>query len=56
VIEERQRWDVTPPSFEERGGALTVTFMAPIGPTPQVTPQVLAILKAAERPRSRTEL
>lgn len=56
VIEECERYGVELPSFEEQGGAVVVTFRAPIGPAPQVTPQVLAILAAAERPHSRSEL
>jgi len=44
VIEECERHGIEPPAFEERSGALFVTFRAPIVPglaeTPQVTPQV----------------
>ncbi len=60
VIEECKRYGVEPPSFEEQSGAVVVTFRAIIGPTPQVapqvTPQVLAILAAADNPCSRSEL
>ncbi len=56
VIEECERYGIDPPTFEEHAGALYVTFRALIGPTPQVTPQVVAILMAAESPRSRSEL
>lgn len=56
VIEECRRYGVEPPTFEEQGGGLIVTFRAIIGPTQQVTPQVVAILKAAARPCTRSEL
>lgn len=52
------------PTFEEHSSAVTVTFCAPVGPTPQatlqvapqVTLQVLAILEAAKTASSRSEL
>jgi hypothetical protein len=53
---ERERYGNDPPTFEEHAGALYVMFRAAIGPTPQVTPQVVAIMKAAESFRSRSEL
>ena len=56
VIEECERYGIGPPTFEENAGAVYVTFRAAIGPTPQVTPQVVAILKAAGGFRSRGEL
>lgn len=56
VIEECQCWGVESPSFEVVTGALWVAFPAMIGPTPQVTPQVLAVFAAASDPRSRGEL
>lgn len=40
VIEECKRYGLEPPSFEEQGGALFVTFRAAIGPTLQAGPQV----------------
>lgn len=33
VIEECKRYGVSPPTFEEQGGSVVVTFQAPIGPT-----------------------
>jgi predicted HTH transcriptional regulator len=56
VIEECLRWGVDPPTFQEQGNAVVVTFRAIIGATPQVTPQVLGILAAAETPVTRTDL
>lgn len=56
VIEECVRYGLAAPTFEEQAGALYVTFRAAIGPTPQVTPQVIAILETAITPRSRAEL
>jgi ATP-dependent DNA helicase RecG len=68
VIEECERYGIAPPTFEEIGGALFVTFRAQIGPTPQVAPhvtpqvepqvapQAVAVLRAAVSPRTRAEL
>jgi len=72
VIEACERYGIEPPIFEERGGAVFVTFQAQIGPacqaapqvtphvaphvTPQVAPQALAGLRAATTPCTRAEL
>ena len=64
VIEECRRYGVDAPTFEEQGGSVVVTFRAALalGPevtphvTPHVTPLVLAVLSAAESPKSRSEL
>ena len=64
VIEECRRYSVDAPTFEEQGGSVLVTFRAALalGPevtphvTPHVTPLVLAVLSAAESPKSRSEL
>ncbi len=59
VIEECRRYNIDPPTFEEQARDLIVTFQAVIAPTPQVAPQVtlqvVAILKAAASPCSRSE-
>ena len=60
IIEECERHGIEPPTFEDRAGAMFVTFWAQILPgaeaTPQVTPQVVGILKAAGTPCSRAQL
>ncbi len=56
VIESCHRYGIDPPSFEERDGVVYVTFKAQVRPQGEVTPQVLAILLAATRPRTRGEL
>jgi ATP-dependent DNA helicase RecG len=40
VIEECERYDIEPPTFEEIGGAVFVTFRAQIGPGAGTKPQV----------------
>lgn len=56
VIEECSRSGLREPSFREENGAVVVTFWAEIGVTPQVTPQVTAVLEAAGKPVSRETL
>jgi len=64
VLEVCQRCGIEPPTFEERGGSVYVTFRAQIltdaelgqRVPPQVTPQVAEILKAAVSPCTRAEL
>jgi len=64
VIEECERHGIESLTFEERSGAVFVTFRAQIGPiregtpqvTPQATPQALAMLSAALTPRTRADL
>jgi hypothetical protein len=45
-----------PPEFREAAGSVVVTFRVQVGLTPQVTPQVTALLEAARQPCSREEL
>ncbi len=64
MIDECKRHGIEPPTFVEQQGFVIVTFKAEIvrAPesgqvTPQVTPQVIAVLTAAsEAERSRSEL
>ena len=57
VIDACERHGIERPIFEEQDGAVYVTFTAQIGPTPQVTPQVVLVLRsAATAPRTRAEL
>jgi len=56
IIAECERHGIEPPTFEEVSGGLFVTFRAEIAVTPQITPQVVAILQAAEHPSSRSQL
>ena len=70
VIDECLRHGIEAPTFEERGGALLVTFRAEIVPgagehvapqvtphvAPQVTPHVAAVLREARSPASRDDL
>jgi ATP-dependent DNA helicase RecG len=56
VIDECKQYGIQTPEFQEISGSTVVTFRAAIGATPQVTPQVTAVLEAARRPRSREEL
>jgi len=70
VIDECLRHGIEAPTFEERGGALVVTFRAEILPgagehvapqvtphvAPQVTPHVAAVLRKAQSPASRDDL
>jgi hypothetical protein len=44
------------PGIREIAGSTVVTFRVQVGFIPQVTPQVVALLEAARRPRSREEL
>jgi len=66
VIEECERWDFEPPSFEVVTGSLWVTFPAEIGPGAQVGDQVgtksglsqdqVQVLEAARDARLLTDL
>ena len=57
MIDACERHGIERPIFEERDGAVYVTFRVQIGPTPQVTPQVVVVLQsAATAPRTRAEL
>lgn len=60
VIEECVRDSSEPPTFQEQTGNLVVALRAVIGPTPQVgpqvTPQLSAIVRAAEEPSSLQRL
>ncbi len=47
---------ITPPEFREVTGSMVVIFRVQVGLTPQVTPQVTALLEGAQQPRSREEL
>jgi hypothetical protein len=44
------------PEFQEVAGSTIVPFRMQVGLSPQVTPQVTAVLKAARQPHSREEL
>ena len=66
VIEECERWGADPPSFQELGGALVVTFRASIGPGAGRRRQVgtksalswhqVQVLEASEDPQPIAEL
>ena len=64
VIIECKKAGAAPPEFREITGSVVVTFRVKVGLTTQVTTQVtmqvttqvVAILKAARKPRSRSEL
>lgn len=64
VIIECEKAGAAPPEFREITGSVVVTFRVKVGLTTQVTmqvtmqvtTQVAAILKAARKPRSRSEL
>jgi ATP-dependent DNA helicase RecG len=56
VIEQCRVAGLAAPTFCEVTGSTVVTFWAPVGMTPQVTPQVITLLESAQEPRSREEL
>ena len=54
VIDTCERHGIARPIFEEQDGAVYVTLRAQIGPSPQVTQQVVVVLRsAAKAPRTR---
>jgi ATP-dependent DNA helicase RecG len=56
VIAQCREAGIAPPEFQEVAGSTVVTFRVQVGLTPQVTPQVVALLEAARHPHSREEL